>query len=952
MANKIVQAIYDLKDNVSAGLKRIGSAWKGAENDADKASTGINKSTGRMSEGFAAASAGIGKFRAALGGLVALVGLSKLKDALVGILNTGERFGDLRKQFDTAFGGIEAGGEALEKIKTIAADVPNGFEDVAAAAIKLRQAGLDPLDGSLQALLDNANALDQGQQDLIKTIELLGKANLRGEAGLRALVGLSQQGIPAFELLGQALGKSTDEVRAMAEAGQLGSDAIRLLVAEVGKVRAGAAASEMGDLAAQIQKAKDSANAFLAEIADAGALEFFQQRMAALVARVKELSATGELQAFAKRVSDGIVSIGRAAESGITFVVQYSSALVALGKGFLAFKFASFLAGMAASAAAMFQAGTAASAAAGKMGGLRGAMAAIPASVKIGIATVGLDLAIDQWVKFARAVEEAGQIEVEAANLAAKTAEQRRKTNERLDEILRTYEAYSAVVLKTEAEVSSATEVELSEYAKRLEAARKYYAALAFERQRANDPEGTERARQQLQQVGEAIDQVTERMRVLGEAKEKAFAGPAENGLQAALLALGVDAETAGVKITEAGGKAITALKMIALEASATGAQFTAAFSKGLGIAKTTEEVQRMREALATAYTTGKLTFGEWSVLNAQAAAKIAEVTDASKTAAGAVAGIGEAGKAASKTLLIELERARDTAVSVAQDLAEQLARAMRDPGADKTFVDALAERARAADRELATLNKRVADMKGQIADAAGTSTQNLDAMGEAGQRAGGEIAQGAEQASAALRNTANEAGDVADAAADMANQNEATAATLVVVTGAATDLSAALGDVSEAFRQAAEAQTGRRASGGGKESSIFAELRQQREELAEQLRLLKDQNAEYDELERRVRNLRGQYEFLGDDSLRALAQEQQRLEENQRRAQEERQRAQESAAAGKSSGSAAGQPARTVGGVNINFNPTVFGELPKGVAQGWARQLQRELDNVARRRA
>ena len=174
------------------------------------------------------------------------------------------------------------------------------------------------------------------------------------------------------------------------------------MVTELGKLRAGAAAAEMGDLEAKIRKLKDSANAFLADISNAGALEYIQQRFEALGQTIEKLAANGELQAFAQKISNGIISIAKAVEGTITFLVRYSSALVELGKAYLAIKFASFIAGMAASAKAMLEAGIAARTAAAGMGGLRGAMAAIPAQVKIAVAAVGMELAISQWTDAGR----------------------------------------------------------------------------------------------------------------------------------------------------------------------------------------------------------------------------------------------------------------------------------------------------------------------------------------------------------------------------------------------------------------------------------------------------------------------------------------------------------------------------------------------------------------------
>jgi hypothetical protein len=96
----------------------------------------------------------------------------------------------------------------MAAVRDIAADTPQSFEEVAEAAIRLRKQGFDPLDGTLQALIDNNAALDGSQQDLIQTIDTLGKAQLRGQLNMRAFVALQQQGIPCRRTAGQGDGGS------------------------------------------------------------------------------------------------------------------------------------------------------------------------------------------------------------------------------------------------------------------------------------------------------------------------------------------------------------------------------------------------------------------------------------------------------------------------------------------------------------------------------------------------------------------------------------------------------------------------------------------------------------------------------------------------------------------------------------------------------------------------
>ncbi|HJU39120.1 MAG TPA: tape measure protein, partial [Tahibacter sp.] len=353
MANRIVQAVYDLKDNVVGKLRNIGDALRGHKAESDRTTAAVNRNNDRLSASYAASAEGIAKFRNAIVALGAFVGLSRVKDELVAVLETGERFDDLDKALATAFGGVEEGQIALERLTEFAKGVPNALEDIAKEAIKLREGGFDPFDGTLQALIDNQQALDKSTEELSSTVETLSKANIKGELSMKAIVSLTQQGIPVFELLARATGMSEERLRRLAETGQLGKESIRQLVTEIGKLRAGAAEGELGDLDGQLQKIRDTANRFLADIARSGALDFFRSELERLNASVSEAAESGKLQQVAQNISDGIVATAKAIGAAIKFVYDYSGALLALGKVYAAIKVTSFVASLAAVAQRM-----------------------------------------------------------------------------------------------------------------------------------------------------------------------------------------------------------------------------------------------------------------------------------------------------------------------------------------------------------------------------------------------------------------------------------------------------------------------------------------------------------------------------------------------------------------------------------------------------------------------
>lgn len=349
--NRIIQAVYDLKDNITAKLTRIGDALRSNRGDSSKTADAIERDNKRASDSYKKTADSIGGFRKALVALAGFVGLSKLKDGLIAILETGDKFELLGKRFEVVFGGLEQGSAALEKIKQLAKETPQTLDEVANAAVKLKAFGLDPLDGTLQALIDQNAKLGGSNEDLQNTILAVGQAWTKQKLQGDDIRQLLEKGVPVYDLLAKATGKTAQEIQKMASAGLLGRDAIRSLVTEMGRSADGAAAAQMKTLTGLVSNLRDTMDDFLVRIANAGAIDFFKAKLTDLGDSISKMSASGKLQEIASSVSNAIVGTGKAVAASIKFVYDYSGALILLAKAYALVKVQAFLDGMAAVAA-------------------------------------------------------------------------------------------------------------------------------------------------------------------------------------------------------------------------------------------------------------------------------------------------------------------------------------------------------------------------------------------------------------------------------------------------------------------------------------------------------------------------------------------------------------------------------------------------------------------------
>ncbi len=281
------------------------TAFKKVAKDAEKASGSIQRLSGR--------------FAALIG---ATVGLYGLKRAVTGLLNTGDQFERLRVQLNAIMGSLEGGEKAIEWIKQFTRDTPYQLEQVAESFVRLKAFGLDPMDGTMQAIVDQASKLGGGMERLNGITLAVGQAWAKQKLQGEEILQLVERGVPVWSLLEKATGKNVQELQKLSTAGKLGQETIKLLINEIGKSASGAAAENMSLLSGYVSNLKDSWKNFLDEIAQSGALEYAKAQLKAIAEQITRMSEDGRLFRLAQSISDAFVQMGEAIKAnfaGITF---------------------------------------------------------------------------------------------------------------------------------------------------------------------------------------------------------------------------------------------------------------------------------------------------------------------------------------------------------------------------------------------------------------------------------------------------------------------------------------------------------------------------------------------------------------------------------------------------------------------------------------------------------
>lgn len=473
--------------------------------------------------------------------LVSYLSLSAAVQGVRNLLGLADASEKTRLRLAALYGGAEAGAQAFAQLRDIASRNGLEFAATADAATRLKAFGIDPLNGSLQALIDQNARLGGSQQTLEGVILAVGQAWSKQKLQGEEILQLVERGVPVWDLLAKATGKNVVELQKLSEAGKLGRTEIAALIQQIGTSAQGAAAEQLGTFGGLVTQIKDRWAQFLQSIADAGVLDYAKQQLSELLDTAKRLAADGTLAQWAQSTANGIRSLAETIKGGVQFIYEYSGALIALAKAFAAIKIAQVAAefglwiaklaagraGIAALVADVGAAGTA-------VGGLRAGLASLPASLRLGIVAVGVELTLSQLAK----VYEAYQALQEARRQLNQELIAERDANEairgQLTGLKELYQSYAQVAIRSSEQLQALTSAQARDYQQQLEGAQKYYRALEVEARRAGDSVALNSAREKLAEIGSALGALRERMSQIAQSGQDISASVGEFGRQMA----------------------------------------------------------------------------------------------------------------------------------------------------------------------------------------------------------------------------------------------------------------------------------------------------------------------------------------------------------------------------------------------------------------------------------
>ncbi|EKB19218.1 tape measure protein [Aeromonas veronii] len=617
-----------------AGLKQSGLDTRNLAQEQQRLQRELTKSvaqTERLGREFSQGSQQAGGLQGAIGSLtgrlVALAGtwfgIQTLTSQLMAMFQTGDQAERLDVQLKAVMGSIAGGKEASAWIQDFVKNIPLQLSEVTQVFVRLKAFGIDPMAGAMQGIVDQAFKLGGGFEEVQGISLALGQAWAKQKLQGEEILQLIERGVPVWQMLEQVTGKNTAELQKLSEAGKLGRETISALMNEIAAQSRGAAADNMSLLSGLISNAQDNLAKFYGMVAENGALVWLKSQLASLNAEFEAMARGGRLQEWAKRLSDGFISMGETLKSLIQTLYEWRTALTALAQAWVGLKIAGWIGNLRSLYAQFIAMPVATATAAGGMttAGTAAAGAAIGVRV-LGAAVNGLLAAVTvesiiQITQFASALRQLVQAELALREAQALRSETQARLNGQF------------AALSTELGFAITSMADLD----RLVAEGKVHY-----------DEATGSWRQGAAAVKALGDEAKSTRDYLAEinavAKQTAADGPAK--LAEAFKVLGLDFEQANGRIGEGFQKTIGALDVLVAHTGASSAAIEEALAAAYNSAKTTAEIDAVIARQKQLAAQGKITGDALARSMAIAADAMAKVKGGSGDTKQAVAAIGD----------------------------------------------------------------------------------------------------------------------------------------------------------------------------------------------------------------------------------------------------------------------------------------------------------------------
>ncbi|MEA5334817.1 tape measure protein [Vibrio parahaemolyticus] len=316
MAKKLeTDIVLNLSGNLAAKARQYSNQISVLGKESSQAFEMMNRSA-------RAASQGIDTFgnRAILGAGAIAVAFERT------FVKTAAQFERYQVMLNQLQGSEEGGAKAMAWIEQFTQDTPYAVNEVTQAFVKLKAFGLDPMDGTMQAIADQA-AMMGGTAESVEGIALaLGQAWTKGKLQGEEAMQLLERGVPVWDYLvkvskdlghNNGFGLSAETLGEMASKGELGRDVIKRLIEEMGRASEGSAKKQMETWSGMVSNMGDHWAIFQKDVMESGAFDALKASLKDLLDSIDNAKSSGDYDELVNSIGGELASGFNAAHEAI-----------------------------------------------------------------------------------------------------------------------------------------------------------------------------------------------------------------------------------------------------------------------------------------------------------------------------------------------------------------------------------------------------------------------------------------------------------------------------------------------------------------------------------------------------------------------------------------------------------------------------------------------------------
>jgi tape measure domain-containing protein len=221
-------------------------------------------------------------------------------------IDVAAEYENLAVSLEAVEGSAEKGKKAMAWIADFAKTTPLELDTTTKAYTMLKNAGINPMNGSLMALVDSNAKINGSQENMIEITRQLGQAWMKNKLQMEEVNVLTERGTKVVPLLAKAMGKNEAAIMAMISKGKIGRKEIALLIEAMGKDAAGAAEKQSrtwtGMMSTLTDTWKGTVNTLMTS---SGSFDFLKGKLDAFIKRLDFLQTPEgmkEIDAYGKKL--------------------------------------------------------------------------------------------------------------------------------------------------------------------------------------------------------------------------------------------------------------------------------------------------------------------------------------------------------------------------------------------------------------------------------------------------------------------------------------------------------------------------------------------------------------------------------------------------------------------------------------------------------------------------